>query len=360
MEHNFEHGGTIFAVARQLGLAPEEMLDFSASINPLGPAPGVRTAVAAAFDRLVHYPDSDSACLRQALADCHNVPAEQLCVANGSTELIHLLPRLSRFTRKRALLLAPTFSEYAHSLEICGWDYDYLPLPAAAGFTLDLAKLQAALTREYELLFLCNPGNPTGRLYRREEVSALLEICRASATFLVIDEAFMDFCEEESARELLLREDAALILRSMTKFYGFPGLRLGYAFASAGVVSELERLRPPWSVGTLAQAAAIVALADADHAARTRLLVAAERQRLAEELQLLGQLRVYPGAANYLLLESRSGRSAAELQRRLLEQRILIRNCSNFVGLDEHFFRVAVRSRAENDRLLRGLAEALG
>ena len=357
MSHSFEHGGTIFAVARQLGLAPEELLDFSASINPLGPAPGVRAAVADAFDRTSHYPDSGSVELRQALAAYHGVPPEQLCVANGSTELIHLLPRLQRFTRKRALLLAPTFSEYAHSLELCGWSYDYLILPADAGFPLDLAKVQAALaTGQYDLLFLCNPGNPTGRIYTREEVGGLLSLCTDAGCFCVLDEAFMDFCEEGSARQLIIQEESALILRSMTKFFGFPGLRLGYAFGPPEVIAELERLRPPWSVGVLAQAAGVAALSDLDHARKTRRLVAAERQRLTERLQSMASLKVYAGAANYLLVEIRAGLDATELQRLLQEQRILIRNCSNFVGLDERFFRVAVRSWKENDLLMSSLS----
>lgn len=358
MKNPFEHGGTIFAVARQLGVEPETLLDFSASINPLGPAPSVRAATAAAFDQASHYPDSGAAELRRALAAYHAIPEERLVVANGSTELIHLLPRLQRFRGKRALLLAPTFSEYGHALELCGWHFDYLPLTAASGFALDLARVGQALAGNYDLLFLCNPGNPTGRLYPREEIGALLALCRAAGTFFALDEAFMDFCEEESAKTLLAGEEA-LILRSMTKFFGFPGLRLGYAIGAAEVVAELERLRPPWSVGVLSQAAGLAALADQDHGERTRRLVTVERGWLAEGLQRLEGLQVYSGAANYLLVEITAGLTAAELQKRLLPQGILIRDCSNFTGLDGSFFRVAVRSRVENETLLQAIAGAL-
>jgi threonine-phosphate decarboxylase len=215
------------------------------------------------------------------------------------------------------------------------------------------------MARRYDLLFLCNPGNPTGRFYTLEEVGALQRLCRQYRTFLVIDEAFMDFYEEGSAKQLLSREETVLILRSMTKFYGFPGLRLGYAFGAAAVIEELESLCPPWSVGTLAQAAGMAALADLTHADGTRCLVAIERERLAAWLQEIGPLRVYPGTANYLLVEITARLTATELQRRLMERRILIRNCSNFIGLDERFFRVAVRSRKENDRLVAGIASSL-
>ncbi len=355
MKAEFEHGGTIFAVARELGIAPEELLDFSASINPLGSAPGVREAVESSFHRIIHYPDSGSSELCQSLSLCHEIPVEQITVANGSTELIHLLPRLSRFTRKRALLLAPAFSEYAHALELCGWSHDYHILKAEEGFSLDLAAIEKTLIGEYDLLFLCNPGNPTGRLYLRKEVRALYELCQEAGTLLVLDEAFIDFCEEESSGQLLGKGDSLLILRSMTKFFGFPGLRLGYALGSPELIDELARIRPPWSVGLLSQVAGVAALADFSHAEKTRQLVAVERQWLTEQLQEIDCLKVYPSAANYLLVETIFCLTATDLQNRLLEQKILIRNCRNFDGLNERFFRIAVRSREENTRLVNNL-----
>lgn len=358
MSSKFEHGGTIFAVARQLGVLPEALLDFSASINPLGPAPGVRDALTAAYDRLVHYPDSSSATLREALAACHGFTPQQICVANGSTELIHLIPRMQRFRIKRALLLVPSFSEYARSLELSGWSVDPLVMSAADGFKLDITKIEKALYRKYDLLFLCNPGNPTGRLYTRHEIGRLLELCRQAGTLFVHDEAFMDFCEEESAKQFLDEDGSLLILRSMTKFYGFPGLRLGYALGSPTLITELERLRPPWSVGLLAQAAGLAALADTNYARMTRELVAVERQRLSTALQG-GGVKVFGGVANYLLVEILTGLTATELQHRLMERGILIRNCCNFAGLDERFFRVAVRSGRENDRLLQALHSSM-
>lgn len=358
MTKQFEHGGRIFIVARQLGIAPEELLDFSASINPLGPPPGVRTAMNTAFDRVGHYPDTSSTELRLALAAHHGFPAERIAVANGSTELIHLIPRMPVFKGKKALLLAPTFSEYAHSLQLSGWSYDYLALSPSSGFALDMEAVRHALGRGYELLFLCNPCNPTGRLYCIEEVEELLALCSRAGTFCVLDEAFMDFCEESSAKGLLAGNDRALILRSMTKFYGFPGIRIGYALGSPATITELEHLRPPWSVGSMAQYAALAALADREHGERTRCLVSTERDSLLRGLAEIPGLKAYPGAANYLLAEIISGITAKELGGRLLKERILIRDCSNFPGLDGRFFRVAVRTADENKKLLHGLAEA--
>ncbi|HLO25803.1 MAG TPA: threonine-phosphate decarboxylase CobD [Geobacteraceae bacterium] len=354
---NFIHGGNVFAVARLLGVPPEAILDFSASINPLGPPPGVRTAVATAFDRLGHYPDSACTELTAALADHHGCEPSNVCIGNGSTELIYLLPRL--VAGRRALIIAPTFSEYAVALRHAGWEYDWLVLPSDAGFPLALAAVRKELKKGYGLLFLCNPGNPTGRLYGQEEVAELLDICREAGTLPVVDEAFMDFCEEASVKRHVIESGAGVVLRSMTKFYGFPGLRLGYALAAPSLTERLVTLRLPWGVSTLAQAAGLAALADNTHAGRSRAFVAEERTFLMNGLCDLPGVRLWPGAANYVLARLDGGMTAAGLQGRLLPERILIRDCGNFHGLDGHFFRVAVRTREENERLLAALGHAL-
>jgi threonine-phosphate decarboxylase len=360
MTQPFEHGGTVFAVARELGVEPEELLDFSASINPLGPPPAVWPAIEAAFRRVGHYPDSPCTELRTALAARHGLSPEQVAVGNGSTELIHLLPRLERFRRKRALLVAPTFAEYGHGLQLAGWHHDYLFLSPDDGFALDLHRVGQQLAAGYDLLFLCNPGNPTGRLYPRVEIIHLLRLCRDAGTCCVLDEAFMDFCEEESATAVLADHPGCLILRSLTKFYAFPGLRLGYVLAEGEIIAGLERLRPPWSVGTLAQAAGCAALADSAYAKRSRETVTACRQRLFAGLGSINGLRVYPGAANYLLVEILTGMTAARLRHQLLHRGMLIRDCANFAGLDGRFFRVAVHGEGDNNRLVGGVRDLLG
>lgn len=350
MKNTFDHGGTVFAIARSLGVAPEEILDFSASINPLGPVPGVREAVAAAFDRLVHYPDSEATELREALARRHGIVPENVCVANGSTELIYLAPRLAG--EGCGLIVAPPFSEYAKSLTRAGREADYLDLSPADGFSLPLSALDARLAAGgYSLLFLGNPGNPTGKLIPREEMAAIIDLCRRRGTLLVLDEAFIDFCEEESATALVAEREGVVVLRSMTKFFAIPGLRLGYAVGHPATIGRLAALREPWSVNTLAQAAGVASLANPDYQRRTRDLVETERERLSAGLSALPGLTVYPSAANYLLAAS-AGPTAGELAGRLLDGKILIRDCSSFRGLDQRFFRVAVRGPSENVRLL--------
>jgi threonine-phosphate decarboxylase len=354
---NFVHGGNVFAIARSLGVAPEEMLDFSASINPLGMAPGVKDAVNAGFDRLLHYPDDGVVELQLALAGLHGLEPANICVSNGSTELIHLAPRL--VPGRRALIVAPPFAEYGEALRRSGWEAEYFILTPESGFALSLDALRKRLEQGYDLLFLCNPGNPTGSLVTRADMAAVIDLCRATGTFLILDEAFMDFCEEESAKKLVVANGNGIVLRSMTKFYALPGLRLGYALASSELADRISALRLPWSVNTMAQIAGLASLADAEYRQATLESIAGERCFLYTGLAAIPGLKPYPSAANYLLVEIATGLSAGLLQERLLSERIIIRNCGNFTGLSERFFRVAVRRREENERLIAALADAL-
>ena len=353
---NFDHGGNVFAVARSLGVRPEEILDFSASINPLGMAPVVKEALLSSIDRLMHYPDSDAVELSRALAAFHGLDEASVCVSNGSTELIYLLPRLVK--GKRALIVAPAFSEYAKALAREGWEIAYLNLAANDGFSLSLQALEERLAEGFDALFLCNPGNPTGKLLPPATVEKVCALCGSNGTFLVLDEAFMDFCEEESAKHIIVK-GGGVVLRSMTKFFAIPGLRLGYALGSASVIAGLAALREPWSVNTPAQAAGIAALSDHDYRQRTMRFVSVERAFLAAGLAALAGCKPYPAAANYLLVEIKGGPPAAGLRERLLGRGILIRDCSTFHGLDDRFFRVAVRRREENERLVEQLAKVL-
>ena len=355
MTDNFDHGGNIFTIARSLGVEPEDILDFSASINPLGLAEGVREAVFASFDRVLHYPDSDSTELRQALAEFHGVDAEQILVSNGSTELIYLVPRL--VGKGRGLIVAPAFSEYAKALFRAGMEVHYLNLNPENGFQFCPHELERTLAGGFELMFFCNPGNPSGALVPLTLVREVIDLCRAAGTFLVIDEAFMDFCEADSAKHLVIQDDQVMVLRSMTKFFAVPGMRVGYAVASGELIRRLEYLRGPWSVNTPAQIACLASLRDAGHMQRTIRCVEEERAFLAGELERIGELRPYPSAVNYLLVRTGKSHSSGELRKELLKRLILIRDCSNFEGLDDRFFRVAVRKREENGKLLEALRE---
>ncbi len=358
MSRLYDHGGNIFTVARALGLAPDQIVDFSASINPLGMSPMVNKALISSIVSLIHYPDTSHIELKLALAELHGISPHHLTIANGSTELIYNLPLL--LPGKKALIISPSFSEYTKALDQHRWDTQHFVLTPESGFSIDLGKLEIALAAGVDALFLCNPGNPNGTLYPQQLIEHICSLCKSSGTFVVLDEAFIDFCEEASSKLIILQNDNAIILRSMTKFYGIPGLRLGYAISNGALAERLDLLGGPWSVNTLALAAGVAATQDVRHNRETLAYIRRERQILSDGLTDFSQFKVYPSSTNYLLVEISEGMTSAELKEHLLLQRILIRDCAGFVGLTERFFRVAVRTDEENRQLLGCLAGLLG
>lgn len=359
MQKSFSHGGKILSIAKQLDVSIESILDFSASINPLGLSPTVKKAVAESMKLAGHYPEAGSPALCKALAQHHSIQVETIAVANGSTELIHLIPRLFRRALGRALIIAPAFSEYVNSLNLAGWKYSYLNLSQTDGFTLNTAALAEELAKGYDICFFCNPGNPTGRIYTPEEIETVYWLCKSSGCFFVLDEAFIDFKEDFSSKALIPASDSGMILRSMTKFFGFPGIRVGYSIASKEVTSRIKRFLPPWNVGVIQQAAALAALTDPKHCRRTIEYVEKERRSLTAAFSKMSGLTVFECSANYLLLRLDNGMTANGLQNELFKDLILIRDCSNFEGLDSRFFRVAVKSKTENKKLLQAIARVL-
>lgn len=353
MSNSYDHGGTIFTVARSLGVTPGQILDFSASINPLGISPLVRTALIRSLDTLVHYPDSSHVELKQALADYHRLPAHNFTIANGSTELIYNLPAL--LPGKKALIISPSFSEYGRALNQHGWEVEHFVLSPENNFSIDTDMLNRAVARSVDALFFCNPGNPNGTLYPLQLVEQIYTICHSAGTFLVLDEAFMDFCEEGSAKRMFVGCEKSLILRSMTKYFAIPGVRLGYAICHESLAERLDPMGGPWRVNTLALAAGVAALQDMVHNRRTLECIRQERTMLCEHLRQFPQLTLYPSSANYLLIELINGQTSGEIKEHLLSQRILIRGCASFTGLTDRFFRIAVRSREENELLIENL-----
>jgi threonine-phosphate decarboxylase len=357
MSRSYDHGGTTFATARRMGVPLSALADFSASINPLGPSHLVRSAIDHALDSLVHYPDAGHEELKEALALYHGLPAAHFVIANGSTELIYQLPAV--LSGRRALLAVPCFSEYERALERQQWEVHHFPLAPEDGFSLNPARLEAKLAEGYDAFYLCNPVNPCGTLYPPHIVEQVRELCSAAGTFLVLDEAFMDFCEEASAKHAVVTSSNALILRSMTKFFGIPGLRLGYAMANAPLCGHLDAKSIPWNVNTLALAAGRASLRDQEHNRRTLLFIDQERHFLSDRLASFPRLRVYPSRANFLLVEILGTMTARELAQQLLPELVVIRDCASFSGLTPCFFRIAVRTRPENERLVACLEKIL-
>ncbi len=331
------HGGD----PRAFGVMPGAVLDFSANLNPLGTPPAVRAAVAQAD--LSAYPEPYSRTLARAIAARLDVPPEAVAVGAGATELIHLCART--MPGPTVAFSVPTFSEYRPACEAAG-----LRLVAVSD---DLAALRGPGA------FLCNPNNPTARLWPPDAIGEILPDCG----LLVVDESLIDFVDDPDGASLArasARTRGLVVLRSLTKWYAMPGLRAGYAVAHPDLVRLWDRCRDPWSVGAAAQAGALAALspATADYDRATRAWIGPARQALYDGLRRIPGLSPWPPAANFVLVHGPV--PAAALRQRLLRRHgILIRGPEGFEGLGADCFRVAVRSPAENARLLAALAAEL-
>ena len=323
------HGGNIFAISRERGWDWREVADFSASINPLGLAPAVMDSIRSALDRIVHYPERESAQLRQKLAELWDIEESQILLGNGATELLHWFARVER--QPAVTLAVPAFSEF------------YRAYPEARC-------VDAVTPEEWPregLLVLTQPNNPTGRVLSPD----LLEPWLLSTTNpVMIDESFLEFTGLSSSACLLRRRPQLYILRSLTKFYALPGLRIGALLASAETLVRWRPQREPWQVNVLAEEAGLAAIADLEHSRRTREFVAAERDWLFRQLSGLTGVRPVASHANYLLVEL--DYPASQLSSHLLEDKILIRDCTGFPGIRGNAVRIAVRTRPENERLI--------
>jgi len=353
-----DHGGNLRALGEAGGLSSDSILDFSANINPLGLPPRVAQAIRDAIPSITHYPDPEALCLRRALAAYHRLDAEQILPGCGSTELIYLIARALQ--PKRALVLAPAFSEYEVSLGGVGTYVEQLVLDEEAGFLPDLSSLVKRLPG-CDFLVLANPNNPAGSLIRLDALTEILQASERHGATLVLDEAFIDFVEESSAKRLLSAFPNLLILRSLTKFFALPGLRVGYLLGSPGLLKPLLRFKEPWSVNVLGEAAALAALEDHEYQERSVTLVRQWRQELSDQLSEFPSLKVFPTCANYLLVKLLTPNlDAPTLRAWLLKEGIAIRDCSSFTGLGPSFFRIAVRRPEENRRVGAALKAVFG
>ncbi len=357
------HGGDVWAVSESLGIAASEILDFSANINPRG-------LPAAAHARLVRdtadarllgcYPDPAAKSLRRVLAKHLNCPAESIVVGPGAESL--LAPILRCLQTVRALIPIPAFSEYRR---VCGQeDIKFLPfkLLSAEQFRLPLDGFCELIENSVcDLVILNNPHNPSGSLLSRSEVQAILETTRSRGITLLLDEAFIDYAAQESLVQEAAGKPGLIVVRSLTKFYGCPALRVGYAVAHPDTIVRIKALLATWPVSQMAMDALEEALLDEKYAQSSLQENQMERERLSDLLSNLG-MTVFPSAANYLLFELQTHMpTSSELRTRLITRHnILIRNCDSYEGLTSgRYVRVAVRSGADNRCLVQALAEEL-
>lgn len=334
--------------------------DFSTNINPCGMPERVKAALVDAVADCSHYPDSRCGTLRTALAERYQVDTGNIICGNGAADLI--FQAVQALKPLEAMIPAPTFSEYEQALESVGCKTEYCYLKEEEEFSICKDTLLSCLTPSFDVLFLCNPNNPTGSLINKQDLEAILSHCRNLGIFLFLDECFLDFTRGEESDSLIpfiYQYDNIMILKAFTKMYGMAGVRLGYAITgNRKILEKMERLRQPWSVSTLAQAAGLAALHEKGTAAAVRALLETERPFLKNGLEALG-FHVYHSSTNYLLFSDWETAEEKDLFLKCRKQGLLIRWCGNYRGLTGRHYRVCVKRREENILLLEILQKVL-
>ena len=349
---NNGHGGNLNELAEKAGCRAEQIIDFSSSINPLGPPEFLRSAVSRSLENIVNYPDPQAEGLITAAAEKFGVSELSVVAANGSEQLIYALPRAFKF--KKALITVPSYIDYENSCKLAGLEINYAYMDEGDNFTPDFVKLSASIEKD-SLVFIGYPANPSGTAGVKEQLLKLLK--KHPETVFVIDEAFADFCGESFS---LLPEipENAVILRSLTKFFAVPGLRIGLAFASENNIALIKEQIPPWSVNSIAQEVGKKIMKDSGEYVKESIeLINQLKLELTKQLEALG-LKVFPGMANYLLIKL-PGKAISVCERLLTEYHIAVRDCSNFKGLSSQFIRISVKNQAENDYLVSSLKQVL-
>ena len=334
------------------GAGDATLIDFSVSLNPLGPPPQALGAYRQAIATLDRYPEPYAASLCAALARCLELPAEAIVAGNGSTALLYLIARV--LNPRRAVVVAPTFSEIANGLALAGHPARWLPLHESAGFALSPAQIVSALEQGADAIFIGRPNSPTGSCLTLDEVREIARQCQARECWCVFDEAFIEFADEpRSAASLIGDYPRLLVVRSMTKIYAIAGLRLGYVAAGAAVARALREALEPWAASGPAAAVGLACLElPAAWYEEVGREVRVERAYLSAELAAVGSITSFPSSANFLLIRAPLAPEGAGLADYLRLRGILIRDLTTMAGAGPGLYRIGLRRRPDHDRLL--------
>lgn len=356
------HGSDLEKIERIYHIKKEDITSFSANVNPLGVSYKLRETLANHIDAITAYPDREYTSLRESIAAYINADKEHIMVGNGSTELISNF--ISIISPKRALLFAPTYSEYEREITLCGGTFEYYALKKELNFKLAVEEFNEQLSSSLDLLILCNPNNPTSTTLTTDEIRSILTACKSKGIYVIIDETYVEFVEDLSnvtAVPLVREFDNVTVLRGISKFFAAPGLRLGYAVCSnQTVLEEIKEKKNPWTINSLASIAGEIMFTDSEYIEATRTLIATERERLCSELRTCPALKVYPATANFVLVEIlKNGLTAFDLFEAAIRKGLMIRDCSTFEGLGDNFFRFCFMSPEKNDELVDVILEMM-
>lgn len=350
------HGSDLEKIEKYYGIKKEDIVSFSANVNPLGLSDKLKASLSEHLDVLTSYPDREYTELRRAIADYCNTSPEYVCVGNGSTELIALF--IKALAPKRALVIAPTYSEYEHELENNNSQTDYFILRPEDDFVLNVEGLKQALGQNsYDMLMICNPNNPTSGTISQSDLAEIIKHCHDNDVFVLIDETYAEFVSDAPgtiAIPLTESFENMAVLRGVSKFFASPGLRLGYAVCkNQKLRSIISALQNAWSINSLAEAAGKLMFTDSEYIKKTQNFIASERDRLYKELSEIPVLKPYYPTANFILVKILTDKvTAQDLFDAAIKEGMMIRDCASFVSLDESYFRLCIMSKEDNTRLM--------
>ena len=356
------HGSDLEAIEKCYHIKKEDIISFSANVNPLGISYQLRSTLADNLDAITTYPDREYTALRTCIATYAGTQPENVIVGNGSTELISLFIQTKH--PKKALVLGPTYSEYEREIALGGGTTLYYPLKEEHGIHMDVEDFCSHLSDQLELLVLCNPNNPTSTAITCSQMRRILDACLQYGIFVMVDETYVEFAPEEkdvTSIPLTNYYTNLIILRGTSKFFAAPGLRLGYAVTgNQDLIKAINTRKNPWTINSLAEIAGRLMFPDEEYIRHTRELICGERERLFNELSTWDSVTVYEASANFILMKIRKpGITSQDLFDHCIRKGLMIRDCSTFPFLDDHFVRFCVMLPEQNDRLLEAFKEVL-
>ncbi len=349
------HGSDLEQIELCYGIKKEDIVSFSANVNPKGISPLLRKTLSERLDAITSYPDREYTSLRRSIADYVHSEPEHIIVGNGSTELISLFIQIEH--PKKALVLGPTYSEYEREIFLGGGATHYYPLKESDEFRLDLSDFTNHLNESVDLLVICNPNNPTSSSITRDSMRRILDVCKQYNIFVMVDETYVEFADhmdEITSVPLTHYYNNIIILRGTAKFFAAPGLRLGYAVTgNRDLVEAINTRKNPWTINSLAVIAGESMFSDDAYIRQTKELISLERTNVYETLKLCPDFKPYPPSANFILAKIlKNGVTSQELFDRAIRRGMMIRDCSTFPFLDQKYIRFCFMMPEDNKRLL--------
>ena len=354
------HGSDLEKIEEIYGIKKEEIISFSANVNPLGVSPLLRETLSEKIDAITTYPDREYTSLRKCIAGYCGTEYENIIVGNGSTELISLFIQIEH--PKKAMIVGPTYSEYEREIALGGGTTLYYPLREKDDFRLNTEDFIAHLNESIDLLVICNPNNPTSSCITKKEMRRILDACKEHDIYVMVDETYVEFAEnmeEIDSVPLTNYYNNIVILRGTSKFFAAPGLRLGYAVTgNKDLIKAINTRKNPWTINSLAVVAGETMFGDCDYIRATKELISSERARLYNAVSGCPDYKVYKPSGNFMLVRIlREDLTSQDLFDRCIRQKMMIRDCSTFPFLDNKYIRLCFMNPSDNDRLLACLLE---